>query len=116
MFRELSRMKIKRDELLRGYNIFLPDKELKEAQMDYYKLGKEERWLGDDSPSNVGGRDTDVSQIAFSLSHRVRGLYSINKVPRELADKLDELESICYNCEKAITDAINLISDAVVMK
>jgi len=85
-------------------------------QMDYYKLDKEKRWLGSDSPYTIGGRSTDVSQIAFSLSQRVRELYPINQVPRGLVDKLKELENICSCCEKAIADTINLISDAVTMK
>ena len=93
------------------YNRF---KEVK--QVNYYELDKEKRWLDSDSPYEIGGRDTDVSQIAFSLSHRVRELYPINQVPRGLVDKLKELENICSCCEKAIADTINLISDAVTMK
>ena len=90
------------------YNL---SKEVK--QMDYYELDKEKRWLESDSPGEIGGRDTDVSQIAFSLSHRVREMYPINKVPNELVDKLNELEDVCSNCEKVIADTINLISDEV---
>lgn len=89
----------------------------KEAkQMGYYELDKEKRWLEGDSPCEIGGRATDVSQIAFSLSHRVRELYPINQVPRGLAEKLKELEGICSSCEEAIIDTINLISDAWAME
>ena len=85
-------------------------------QMNYYELDKEKRWLDNNSPYEIGGRATDVSQIAFSLSHRVRELYPINQVPRGLVDKLRELEDICSSCEEAIADTINLISDAMNLK
>ena len=84
--------------------------------MNYYELDKEKRWLDNNSPYEIGGRATDVSQIAFSLSHRVRELYPINQVPRGLVDKLRELEDICSSCEEAIADTINLISDAMNLK
>jgi len=97
--------------------LFIDDLDLnnltKEGKMDYYNLDKEKRWLKDDSPSTLGGRATDVSQIARSLYYRVRELYPINKAPKELVEKLDELEVVCLNCEKVIVDTINLVSDYI---
>jgi len=40
--------------------------------MDYYKLPKEKRWLGDgSSPVTIGGWDTEVSMVGFCLVDRV---------------------------------------------
>jgi len=80
-------------------------------QVNYYDLGKEDRWLEGDSPYEVGGRGTDISQIAYSLKHRVRELFPINEVPDKLVRNLIELEKICAVTEKAIEASISLISD-----
>lgn len=104
-------MRIRHNILLRGYNIFIGDKELREAEMDYYDLPKDKQWLGGDSPYVIGGRNTDISQIAYSLSHRVRELYPINQVPEKLAQSLQELEKQCRECEIAIRRMVSLISD-----
>ncbi len=79
--------------------------------MDYYALDKDNRWLeGGDSPCSIGGRSTDVRQIAFSLRRRVKELFPINKVPQELVSQLDELEAICIKADKAIMETIGIIS------
>jgi len=94
-----------------GYEIFIGDIDLKEAGMNYYDLPKEKRWLGGDSPYQIGGRATDVSQIAYSLMGRVKEMYSINAVPKKLEDELKKLTDQCGACEKAIESMISLITE-----
>lgn len=82
--------------------------------MKYYDLPKEKRWLRDgDSPDSIGGRDTDVSQIAWSLEHTIKNMFPINQVPEELTIKLKDLRGLCENCEKQIEAFISLMSDIV---
>lgn len=101
-----------------GYEvtIFVGDIDLlnitRRVQMNYYDLGKAKRWLEDgDSPYVIGGRDTDIGQIAYSLKYTVRELFPINAVPEELATQLNELEVICVKAEEAIAEMIRAISD-----
>ena len=35
------------------------------------EMSKEKKWMDGDSPYLIGGRDTDISQIGYSLSHRL---------------------------------------------
>ena len=80
--------------------------------MNYYDLPKDDRWLdGDDSPYEIGGRATDVSQIGYSLAGRVRELYPINCVPQALAKRLSDLQVVCDECEREIEKTMALISD-----
>jgi len=113
-------MEIRYDFAKRGYEItlFIGDREFYEASkegrtMDYYKLPKDDRWLEGDSPYSIGGRDTDISQIAYSLSHRVRELFPINTVPQLLVTQLDILQSKCEDCEKEIQKTIGIIQGEV---
>ena len=105
------------NHLMLGYDIelFIGDIDIceaqKEAEMNYYGLSKDEQWMGSDSPYDIGGRDTDVSQIAYSLEHRVRELYPINQVPKELEERLNNLKEVCVACESEINKIIELISD-----
>jgi len=99
----------------RGWDvsIFIAEETIWEGhKMKYYDLPKEERWLeGDDSPYQIGGRATDVSQIAYSLASRVKELYPINKVPEALVRDLEALEALCQQCENQIQETISNISD-----
>ena len=107
-------MKISRNHLMRGYNIFVGDKDLFESEgeeMNYYDLPKDVRWLGDDSPYTIGGRDTDIAQIAYSFEYRVREIYPINGVPVGIVEKLAMLKSKCEDCEREIQNTISLISE-----
>ena len=109
---------INRNELMRGYDIslFIGDivlyKLFREGnKMDYYALDKEKRWLNDDSPYVIGGRDTDISQIAWGLEYKIKELFPINKVPDNLVERINVLKSICKDCEDLIQEVISLVSD-----
>ena len=105
------------DYCRRGYEVtlFLEEKEIWEvsrSKMNYWDLNREEKWMeSDDSPYVIGGRDTDISQIAFTLMDRVKQLYPINEVPAEIALQLVKLRIICGDCEKEIKNIISFISD-----
>jgi hypothetical protein len=44
----------------------------------YYRLPRDERWLTEgDSPDQIGGHGTEVAQVAYCLSARVRENYAI---------------------------------------
>ncbi len=106
-------MKILRDSSMRRYILLVNDLDLRNVEegiMSYYDLPEEKRWLKDNSPYEIGGRATDVSQIAYSLSGIVRDLYPINKVPKTIELQLVQLEKVCKECEREINDTINLIS------
>ena len=81
----------------------------------YYKIPKDFRWMQDgDNPYNIGGRSTDISQIAHSLITYVKNRYSINEVPESLQDEMDDLLDILCKGEIIIRDAIELISKYVI--
>jgi len=100
---------IERDFLKRGYNIFVGD--IKLRKVDYYTLPRDKMWLKDgDNPYQMGGRDTDVAQIAYALRDIVKERYPINGVPSGLKDNLDKLKDTCEDCEKKIEESIEIIS------
>lgn len=105
-------MKISYNFLMRGYDIFVDDKEIYEGRcnVNYYELPKDKRWLESDSPYEIGGRATDITQIAYSLTARVREMYPINKVPEDIVTQLDTLTGLCKKCEDEIEKTIGLIS------
>lgn len=87
---------------------------IKEAQnnMDYYKLPKDDRWMPDNwTPDEIGGHYTDIGTIAFCLTDRVKTIFPINAVPKDLAALLIDLETRCRECEECIQETIGLISD-----
>lgn len=88
---------------------------LREAQaMKYYDLPKDDRWMPDGwNPDDIGGHYTDVSQIAWSLEHRVKELFPINCVPEEIAVTLKHLKESLINAEKYIQNTIEMITDYV---
>ena len=80
--------------------------------MDYYGLPKEKRWLAEgDNPDSIGGRDTDVSQIGYSLEIIIKGLYPINKVPADIAFALNTLKDKLWLAENAIKMFIEMVSE-----
>ena len=108
-------MKLVRDTPMRRYVLLLDDLDLcnaEEVTMNYYQLPKDKRWIPD-SPYEIGGRATDVSQIAYSLRNIVREHFPINKVPRELVDTLNALFQTGEIYEKQIQEFIEQVSDIV---
>ena len=79
--------------------------------MNYYDLPAEKRWLGENSPYNIGGRSTDVSQIVCSLERRVKEMYPPNEVPAQIASALKALGKCLAEAETNIENFIALVSD-----
>ena len=107
-------MILNRNVCKRGYDLFIGDIEFKlisGSDMEYYKLPKDKQWL--DNPYLIGGRDVDISQISYSLNHRVRELFPINRVPVEVEKQLETLSNICIDCEREIQRTIKIVSDFV---
>jgi len=115
--KQMKTNSVNRNALMCGYDVslFIGDidvyKIIRGKEMDYYKLPKDDRWLGDDNPCTIGGRNTDIEQIAFALSRRVREIYPINEVPFELAMSLGRLEEVCMKAGECIQKTIDLISE-----
>ncbi len=80
--------------------------------MEYYQLPRDKRWLEDgDSPYSIGGRSTDVDQIAYSLIYSVKQLFPMNAIPKEIILELNELKEVLKDSEARITHVINTISE-----
>lgn len=76
----------------------------------YYKIPRSERWLAGDSPAEIGGRDTDLSQLGMSLRARIGDLYPINEVPQDIHDAADALVVQLAAAEAAMEGLIELVS------
>lgn len=80
--------------------------------MRYYSLPKEIRWLRDsDSPSLIGGRATDISQIGGSLKERLKEIFPINQCPDYLVSLIDQLIDDLERQEASIQKFIEIVSD-----
>lgn len=80
--------------------------------MNYYDLPKDKRWLQDgDSPYVIGGRSTDVEQIAFSLEHIIKARYPVNKVPKAIEAQLKATFESCQLAAKQINRLIDIVSE-----
>lgn len=82
--------------------------------LDYYSLSKDQSWLEPDNPDEIGGRDTDVSQIAGSLYIRLREIFPINEVPPELVSQLGVLRKQLELSEEMIGQFISAVSLEVI--
>lgn len=86
--------------------------------MDYYKLPKRQRWLGDDvSPDNnpyqIDGRDTDVREIGLSLDRIVREWFSPDNPPRHIVHKIEQVRKALDEADHQIDDLILVVSKEV---
>ena len=77
----------------------------------YYNLPEDERWLPDgSSPGEIGGRATDIEVIGMSLYQAIRDAYPINKVPRELLVKAEDLQIYLEKGSRLIQELIDAVS------
>lgn len=75
----------------------------------YYKLPRDKRYLVSDEqgfPYTIGGRATDVTQLAASVMQLVKDGYPINAVPQEQIARLDELMACALRMEVLIETTI----------
>lgn len=61
------------------------------------------RYYGD-SRDNIGGRCTDISQIAVSLYDRTKQSFLINEVPEEVVEQWKQLHLALTQAEKLLFD------------
>ena len=78
--------------------------------MDYYQLSQHNRWLEKDSPYNIGGRETDISEIGYSLMKRVMVATGNSN---DLRNRLISLNRKLEECEKEVQSIISDVSDQV---
>ena len=64
--------------------------------------------MGDNNPFEIGGRDTDITQLYFSLNRLVKDAYPINSVPPEIMVIVDRCRDVCDLAEAAVKDAIQV--------
>lgn len=72
---------------------------------------KRYEWMEPDNVWQIGGRDTDIRNIAFCLYGRVREAYPINGVPAQIVKLLENAEKLCIAAEQAIEEVIAAVSD-----
>lgn len=89
---------------------------------EYYQLPKDKQWLIEhNNPLNIGGRDTDISQIAYDLRRVIIKKYpdaiSIEQAKSmasiALAGKIETLENILLIGENLIQDLIDTMSKVI---
>ena len=80
--------------------------------MDYYRLPKDKRWLGDNnSPHEIGGRATDISIIAVSLKEAIDQAFS--EIPEDIREKYSILFCHLLVSEMLLNDLIESVSEEV---
>lgn len=84
------------------------------AKIAYHQLPAEKKWLGSggscDSDCTIGGRDTDLSQIALALETLIKEHYEINGVPLKVVGKMDMLKGLLETGEERIQELIMLVA------
>jgi hypothetical protein len=63
-----------------------------------------------DKPYGIGGRATDVAEIAHSLSSKVQDVFPAGTVPAVVEAKLKRLTDTLEQAEKDIQEFIELVS------
>lgn len=64
-------------------------------------------WLTDgNNQYNIGGRDTDIAQIGYSIKTIIKEYYPINGVPKEVVIKINQLCSILEIGEQLLEEFI----------
>ena len=67
--------------------------------------------LGDgNNPYSIGGRDTDIANMAGTFKNRAKEIFPINQVPQELVDSIQVLEELLKTSENRIEDVIELMT------
>lgn len=78
---------------------------------DYHRLPKEQQWLPSrETPFEIGGRTTDISQIASYLEVLVKEHYAMNAIPKEIVRNLWLLKCLLEIGEKHIQELIMLVA------
>jgi hypothetical protein len=67
-------------------------------------------WLGATGTKyTIGGRATDITQIAYSLEHRIKEIYPMNGVPIVIVDKLKELQQSSEETQLKLNRFLELV-------
>ncbi len=69
-------------------------------------------WMQGDSPDSIGGRTTDIVQIALSLRRLVKEAFPMNAVPPQVVAACDSAELSLRLAEQELMRSIETISDA----
>lgn len=77
---------------------------------EYEKLPHGARWMSPDEPMNIGGRDTDIAQIGFSLSEIIKKKYPINGVPEDIVGEILILKTHLKIAEDQIFKIIDMVT------
>ena len=77
---------------------------------NYYELTKEQQFLANDNPYNIGGRSTDISQIYYSLKQHIAEKFE-DCVPDIIRYKLSILQKVSLQTEDLIQEIISDASD-----
>jgi hypothetical protein len=86
---------------------------MKDASQVYKSLPENKKWLKDCGGNvyQIGGRDTDLEQIAQSIKYAVRDAFEINKVPEEVVTAINKLQKTLEQAEDEIQEVIILVSE-----
>jgi hypothetical protein len=77
----------------------------------YYKLPREQRWLKNpDSPTCLGGQNTDLEMLGLYLGERIKQMYPVNQVPLEIALGLAALMQDLRYASTRIQEFIEMVS------
>lgn len=75
---------------------------------EFYKLPKDDRWL--DSPYQVGGHDTEITQVGYSLGFRIRELFPMNQVPPRIEAEFKAFMETLTEAEERMGRVCSLIN------
>jgi hypothetical protein len=81
--------------------------------VNYHDLPDDKKWLWRltmDTPYAIGGHATDVSEIAYSLAHKVLNSFPKGRAPAVVEAKLRRLTDTLEQAEKDIQEFIELVS------
>jgi hypothetical protein len=81
--------------------------------VNYYDLPEDKKWLHrltGDTPHEIGGRATDVSEIAYSLADKVLNSFPKGRAPAVVEAKLRRLTDTLEQAEREIHEFIGLVS------
>jgi hypothetical protein len=88
--------------------------------IEYYSLPRDRHWLqfdgSEDNPYSIGGRDTDLKQIGYSLESKIKLMYPVNGVPEGVQRALNRATLDLGAAEESIAYLIRTVTEEMLTR
>lgn len=77
---------------------------------DFFRIPRDERSaIFEGDIDSVGGRATDLEQLAYSVEDRVKEFYEINWAPQEIVSALADFKHQCRQAQTTFIEIVRIL-------